>query len=208
MRNDQIIINTIDYFLNQYINRDDPRVIREVSSDTYRIVTRPHCPSTLNEAWSNADVRVGANCLSFAANEPQFGYAHPDMNHPAFVSYLREGGRHDSVQTHLAKAFAVSGFERIAEHGARHDNTHIIAIAALPSDHEVDFHCYRLTRDGWLHKPGNKPFTNLDGSGTIITSPAECDRVEYKNFMGYYTIPAKGAHVTITPSALTRHIMS
>ena len=43
---------------------------------------------------------------------------------------------------------------------------HLIALVIWPN---VDFHFYRMNRDGlWSHKPGGMPVTNVDNSDKLI----------------------------------------
>jgi len=52
-----------------------------------------------------------------------------------------------------------------------------------------DYHWYRQNIDGtWSHKLGNSEVINYDEDDKIIYNPKECNRGEYKNFVGFYMI--------------------
>ena len=63
-----------------------------------------------------------------------------------------------------------------------------IALVIWPG---VDYHWYRLDRDGrWSHKPGGSTATNVDSSGALIYSPETANRGSYTQFVGYFFTPS------------------
>ncbi|HHW00198.1 MAG TPA: hypothetical protein GXX36_11650 [Clostridiaceae bacterium] len=53
----------------------------------------------------------------------------------------------------------------------------------------TDFHFYRKGEEGnWYHKPGTSQVENTNARGNLIFDPSECDRGEYKHFLGYYAV--------------------
>jgi hypothetical protein len=63
---------------------------------------------------------------------------------------------------------------------------HLIALVIWPN---VDFHFYRMNRDGlWSHKPGGMPVTNVDNSNKLIPDPRAADRGPYVNFCEFMIV--------------------
>jgi hypothetical protein len=63
---------------------------------------------------------------------------------------------------------------------------HLIALVIWP---DVDFHFYRMNRDGlWSHKPGGMPVTNIDNSNKAIPDPRTADRGPYVNFCQFMIV--------------------
>ena len=63
---------------------------------------------------------------------------------------------------------------------------HLVALFIAPS---VDFHWYRLGRDGlWTHKPGFTPATNRDNNGAFIADPRTANRGMYTQFCGFMIV--------------------
>lgn len=82
------------------------------------------------------------------------------------------------------------------------DGEWMIALAVtdniLESPNSIpDFHFYRKGEEGnWYHKPGTTPVENTNAKGNIIFDPLECDRGNYKHFLGYYVVSgAKNSEV-------------
>jgi len=81
--------------------------------------------------------------------------------------------------------------------------THLVALAIAPKppNPDVDYHWYRLDKNGrWSHKPGDTPATDLDFSKNPITNPETADRrcdygadyiFDYSIFCGYYCVDKK-----------------
>jgi hypothetical protein len=64
---------------------------------------------------------------------------------------------------------------------------YLVALVIAPGPGFVDFHWYRLMREGfWGHKPGMTAVRNVDNSGRVIVNPATCDRGPYTIFCGYF----------------------
>jgi hypothetical protein len=62
----------------------------------------------------------------------------------------------------------------------------LVALVIWPS---VDFHWYRMGRDGlWTHKPGGNPVTNVDDSDNLITDPRNADRGPYTDFCSFMIV--------------------
>lgn len=198
--------NAQDYYLNHYIESDHGDVLDVVGEDRFRVNVKPSPSGRLALEWEHATISQGTNCLSFAAGRFDLGYSHPDIYDPEFVHYLAQEAKNDNNAQRLQTVFHHSGFVRIREHEISRDR-HVIAVAALDDSQGDDFHCYRLMPQGWLHKPGYKPYINTDGSNRIIDNPQTCDRVAYMGFVGYFTIPDEGCRVITTPSPIVLKMM-
>lgn len=65
-------------------------------------------------------------------------------------------------------------------------NEQVTALFNMP---EMDFHWYRLEKDGiWTHKMGKRSPTDLDRSGKVITDLMSADHGQYRYFCGYFCV--------------------
>jgi hypothetical protein len=136
--------------------------------------------------WNDGAQKQGSNnCYNYATNyrtdtfaQPGLGtgqmYSFPIASIPMSAAAVRDA----LVQTHDATC---------PKEG------HLVALFIAPS---VDFHWYRLGRDGlWTHKPGPTPVTNVDNSGALIRDPRTANRGIYTQFCSYMIV--KHGHIKL-----------
>ena len=129
--------------------------------------------------WNDGGTRQGLNnCYNYAANYRTDTFAQPGLgtgqmySSPiASVSMSAAAVRDALVQTNQA-ACPTEG--------------HLVALFIAQG---LDFHWYRLGRDGfWTHKPGFTPVTNKDNHGLLISDPRNASRGIYTLFCGFMIV--------------------
>jgi hypothetical protein len=128
--------------------------------------------------WNNdPNVRSRNNCYNYASNKRTDTFAQPG----------RGCGRIYTALT-CAEVTRAALCDRLHR---RYDcfpdseyPRYLVALVVAPG---VDFHWYRLMREGyWAHKPGGTAVRNVDNCGNVIYNPATCCRGIYTQFCGYF----------------------
>jgi len=150
----------------------------------------PSHPTYDPAAWNSPPIVNSTNCYAYASNDPA---GHPPGKKP------QPGQKCGSPATaaecaEVHRASVCDGMLPAPDPPPPKAGYYPVALVADPG---VDYHWYRLDNDGmWSHKPGHGNATNKDASGNPITNPRAADRdygrVNYKDFCGYFYVPAAG----------------
>lgn len=131
--------------------------------------------------WNNdANVRTRNNCYNYASNKRTNTFAQPGRGCGRMYTAINcpevtRGALCDGLHRRY-DCFPQSEYPR-----------HLVAMAVAPGPGFVDYHWYRLQREGfWAHKPGGTAVRNVDNSNVVITNPATCNRGPYTIFCGYF----------------------
>lgn len=141
--------------------------------------------------WNTSPYQTSTNCYAYAANDR---LGHPKGGKPQ--PGVKCGKPFSAVScASVGAASACDGMIPAPNPPPPKPGYYPVALVMHPG---VDYHWYRLDNTGtWSHKPGHGPATNLDASGNPITNPETANRdygrVNYKEFCGYYYVPAAGS---------------
>jgi hypothetical protein len=131
--------------------------------------------------WNNdPNVRAHNNCYNYASNKRTDTFAQPGLGCGHMYTAI--------TCAEVTRAALCDGLHR------RYDcfpdseyPRYLVALVIAPGPGFVDFHWYRLMREGfWAHKPGGTAVRNVDNSGKVIYNPQQCDRDGYTVFCGYF----------------------
>jgi hypothetical protein len=154
-----------------------------------RLCNPPFEPDRWN---SDPAIRRNNNCYNYACNYASNTFAQPGRYSAS--PYTPTSASMISC-SNVANAAASDGLVPVdcdTECAVDGACTYHVALVVAPG---VDFHWYRLDRDGrWSHKPGSTNATNLDNSGTVITDPRTANRGPYTQFCGCFCVRV-GQHV-------------
>lgn len=136
-------------------------------------------PVWWSDLASGGERQINNNCYNYACDIRTDTFAQP--GHAANAMY--------TAQTCLALRAATKA-DMITEIKLTNitcpPEGHLIALVIWPN---VDFHFYRMNRDGmWSHKPGGMPVTNVDNSNRTIADPRTADRGPYVNFCEFMIV--------------------
>lgn len=146
--------------------------------------------------WNKDPVVGSTNCYAYASNDPD--------GHPPGKPQPGERCGHPATDASCAEVTRASKCDGMIPAPNPPTPKAGYYPVALVSDPGVDYHWYRLDDNGtWSHKPGNTNATNVDASGNPITNPETCNRdygsVNYKDFCGYFYVPAGGIRTGPAP---------
>lgn len=148
-----------------------------------------YCPEYEPEKWNKFHVKHSTNCYAYAADDP-LGHDYngkPGPGHKFGKEIKRVTG--EAVVKHAER-------DGMIFLGMKPEMRKGYFLVGLAIDEGLDYHWYRLGRDGlWSHKPGHGDATNLDESGKIIRCPELCNRGRYEEFYGYMLVPSNGLEI-------------
>lgn len=140
------------------------------------------------EAWHRSTFCTLTNCYAYALNAPETG--------PAIPGFLKaEGYRYiTDIKINgpeLRKRLMDDGLRPVFEDEAMSGDCHAIALVLSEGN---DFHFYRRDHDTghWSHKHGRRLPENLDEDGNPILNPRHASSLLYKEFGGFFALPAEG----------------
>lgn len=148
------------------------------------------CAPLYEPAWWNDGASGGAkqyfnNCYNYATNYRTDTFAQPGLGTGQMYSF-------PIASVNMSAAAVRDALTQTKQTGCPSEG-HLVALVIAPS---LDFHWYRLGRDGlWTHKPGASPATNIDNSGALIGDPRTVDRGIYTLFCGFMIV--KHGHIKI-----------
>ena len=134
------------------------------------IENAPPAPVYEPEIWNRAPKL--ANCLGYAMNTLDWGelpFRRTDKT-PVAVKIFNEVVKKGLIPAGQTKPEPVAGYYLVA---VTHD--------------ENQWHVLREDADGtFSQKDGERPVTNLDDAGNVITDPAQAQLNSQKEFIGYF----------------------
>jgi hypothetical protein len=145
------------------------------------------CAPPDERAWWNDPERVRCNnSYSYAANYRTDDFAQPGLG---------AGVNHNSTCSQVVAAAVADGLvDSSAANNHSPDEGHLVALVVTPG---WDYHWYRTGRNGyWTHKPGDKPVTNVDNRGELITDPRTAARGGYTQFCTFMVV--KHGHIKLS----------
>jgi hypothetical protein len=136
-------------------------------------------PQWWSDLASGGTRQINNNCYNYACDIRTDSFAQP--GHAANAMYttltcaaLRTAAHADALSETKMTTIACPA------------EGHLVALVIWPN---VDFHFYRMNRDGlWSHKPGGMPVTNVDNSNRAIPDPRTADRGPYVNFCQFMVV--------------------
>ena len=145
------------------------------------------CAPPDERAWWNDPERVSSNnSYNYAANYRTDDFAQPGLG---------AGVNHNSTCPQVVAAAVADGLlDSSAANNRSPDEGHLVALVVTPG---WDYHWYRKGRNGyWTHKPGDKPVTNVDNRGELITDPRTAARGGYTQFCTFMVV--KHGHIKLS----------
>lgn len=136
-------------------------------------------PVWWSDLASGGSRQINNNCYNYACDIRTDTFAQP--GHAANAMYTAETclALRAAAQADMLTEIKLTTIACPAE-------GHLIALVIWPN---VDFHFYRMNRDGlWSHKPGGMPVTNVDNSNKLIPDPRTADRGPYVNFCEFMIV--------------------
>jgi hypothetical protein len=136
-------------------------------------------PAWWNDLASGGSRQINNNCYNYACDIRTDTFAQP--GHAANAMYTAETclALRAATKADMLTEIKLTTIACPAE-------GHLIALVIWPN---VDFHFYRMNRDGlWSHKPGGMPVTNVDNSNRPIPDPRTADRGPYVNFCEFMIV--------------------
>lgn len=140
------------------------------------------------EAWLRSRCCLETNCYAYALNAPETG--------PAIPGFLKQEGYRYITDfkingPDIRKRLIQDGLRPIFEDEAQSGDCHAIALVLSEGN---DFHFYRRDNDTglWSHKRGRRLPENTDEDGKPIEDPRHASGLIYKEFGGFFAIPAEG----------------
>jgi hypothetical protein len=136
-------------------------------------------PDWWNDSMSGGTKEYLNNCYNYACNYRTDTFAQPgratgQIYEAVNCMAVRQAALRDALVDSPSKTI------RCPNEGT------LVALVIWPS---VDFHWYRMGRDGlWTHKPGGNPVTNVDDSDNLITDPRNADRGPYTDFCSFMIV--------------------
>ncbi len=145
-------------------------------------------PAWWNDLSSGGTRQITNNCYNYACNYRTDTFAQPGRGASAmYTAFNCAALRTASCADTLIEAAAETTKITCPGEG------HLVALVIWPN---VDFHWYRMGRDGlWSHKPGGYPVTNIDNGGKLIPDPRSANRGPYVNFCEFMIV--MNGHVKI-----------
>jgi hypothetical protein len=137
----------------------------------------PYNPGFWN---NNATILRNNNCYNYASNKRTDTFAQPGRGCGSIYRAIS--------CAEVTRASLCDGLrQRYNCFPASESPRYLVALVVAPGPRFVDFHWYRLMREGfWGHKPGSTPVRNVDNRNRVISDPATCDRGPYTHFCGYF----------------------
>lgn len=182
--------NPVSQYVHTSITREIEALRSGVSVNNFRkdlIVVNGagmSCASSFhldNRSSFNANDRINFNnCYCFAANHLHSSSKSGRSAAPGVRSGMGAFDINKDLRSDRITA-------RLISDGWRHscvpkNNLRIVCVVS-----SNDFHFYRATTPSrWCHKRGITQATNVDASGKEITDPINCDRGDYRTFIGYF----------------------
>jgi len=136
-------------------------------------------PAWWSDLASGGSRQINNNCYNYACDIRTDTFAQP--GHAANAMYTAETclALRAATKADMLTEIKLTNITCPAE-------GHLIALVIWPN---VDFHFYRMNRDGlWSHKPGGMPVTNVDNSNKLIPDPRTADRGPYVNFCEFMIV--------------------
>jgi hypothetical protein len=171
---EQMVLSSRMSTLDGVATAEDEAVAAEAVRAVCYYDTSPYNPNFWN---TDPTVRSSNNCYNYASNKRTNTFAQPGR-----------GCGHMYTALSCAEVTRAALCDRLHR---RYDcfpdseyPRYLVALVMAPS---VDFHWYRLMREGfWAHKPGGTAVRNVDNCGKVIYNPATCCRGIYTQFCGYF----------------------
>jgi hypothetical protein len=148
------------------------------------------CPDYRPGRWNNDAVQRSTNCYAYAADDAK-GHQRGEKQVPGAAHGRELQMRFDSGE--VERLAALDGMIPLGRRPELREGHYLVALALDPG---MDFHWYRLGKDGlWSHKMGHDVATDRDENRRPITDPELCNRGRYSEFWGYFLVPEGGLTV-------------
>lgn len=160
-------------------------------SASYWVYTPKKPPKFKPDLWE--DVRLRANCYSYALNLVNHGKGWPGQ---LLWRTEKDYDDVDCTPEILREKLISDGLQPIEVSDVGAKKGHVVAAFMEACDSKSpDFHFFRRDRNGrWSHKPGKGAVRDTDFSGQRIKDIGSADTGTYTEFLGYFQVPESGIY--------------